>query len=142
MKSSKDKRKKKHTYIVDSVVENKRKVEEALKDKKIDFAIDTNWPFIGPFMKFLECAGIMKGLKEITGSQIRKMLAPHIFTLLYILKIIVGIPKIRGSEAILGDLGAMNLIGFNVDSLMEGLCKRGDANQYGKGYKKNSLRHG
>lgn len=93
-------------------------------------------------MKFLESAGIMKELKYITGIHIRKMLAPHIFTLLYILKIIVGIPKIRGSEAVLGDLGAMNLVGFNVESLMEGLCKRGDANQHGKGYKKNTLCHG
>ncbi len=69
------------------------------------------------------------------------MLAPQIFTLLYILKIIVGIPKIRGSEALLGDLGAMNLVGFNVDILKDGLCKRGDANQHGKGYKKNPMCH-
>ena len=121
------------------MVENKRKVKKALKEKKIDFAINTNWPFIGPFLKFLEGTGIMKELKKITGSQIRKMLAPHIFILLYILKIIVGIPTIRGSEALLGDLGAMNLLGFNVDSLMDGICKRGDANQHGKGYKKNSF---
>ena len=124
------------------MVENKRKVKKALKEKEIDFVINTNWPFIGSFMKFLESTGIMKELKKVTGSQIRKMLAPHIFTLLYILKIIVGIPKMRGSEALLGDLGAMNLIGFNMDSLMEGLCKRGDANQHGKGYKKNSLCYG
>lgn len=121
------------------MVENKRKVKKALKEKEIDFAINTSWPFIGPFLKFIESTGIMKGLKEITGSQIRKMLAPHIFTLLYILKIIAGIPKIRGSEALLGDLGAMNLVGFNVDNLMDGLCKRGDANQHGKGYKKKLL---
>lgn len=124
------------------MVENKRKVKKALKEKKIDLAITTNWPFIGSFLKFLESAGIMKELKKITGSQIRKMLAPHIFTLLYILKIIVGIPNIRGSEALLGDLGAMNLVGFNVDNLMNGLCNRGDANQHGKGYKKNSSSDG
>jgi len=117
-------------------------VKKALKEKKIDLAINTNWPFIGPFLKFLENKGIMKELKKITGSQIRKILGPHIFILLYILKIIVGIPKIRGSETLLGDLGAMNLIGFNVDNLMNGLCKRGDANQHGKGYKKNTVRHG
>jgi len=118
------------------VVENKRKVKNALKKKKIDIAINTNCPFVGPFLKFLESVGVMKELKKITGSQIRKMLSPHIFTLLYILKIIVGIPNIRGSESLLGDLGAMNLVGFNVDNLVDGLCKRGDANQYGKGYKK------
>lgn len=121
------------------VVENQRKVKKALKEKEIDFVIDTNWPFIGPFVKFLESKGVMGEFKKITGRQIRKMLAPHIFTLLYILKIIVGIPKIRGSEALLGDLGAMKLVGFNVDSLMSGLCKRGDANQHGKGYKKKLL---
>ena len=142
MKFSKDKRKKKPTDVVNNVVENKGKVKKALKEKKIDFAISTNWPFLGPFMKFLERTGIIKELKNITGCHIRKMLAPHIFTLLYILKIIIGIPKIRGSETLLGDLGAMNLVGFTVDSLMDGLCKRGDVNQHGKGYKKNPLCHG
>lgn len=93
-------------------------------------------------MKFLENTVIIKELKKINGRQIRTMLAPNIFTLLYILKIIVGIPTIRGSESLLGDLGAMNLVGFNVDNLMNGLCQRGDANQYGNGYKKKSLRHG
>jgi len=121
------------------VEENKRKVKKALKNKKVDIAINTNWAFIGPFLKFLEGTGVMKQLGKITGSQIRQMLRPHVFTLLYILKIIIGIPRIRGSEALLGDLGAMNLIGFNVDNLMNGLCKRGDANQHGKGYKKNHL---
>lgn len=121
------------------MVENKRKVTKALKEKKIDIAINTNWPFIGPFLKFLDSTGIMKELKTITSKQVRKMLAPHTFVLLYILKIIVGIPRIRGSEALLGDLGAMNLVGFNVDKLKNGMCGRGDANQHGKGYKKNHL---
>lgn len=121
------------------MVENKRRVMKALKDKKIDIAIDTKWPFIGPFLKFLKGYGIMKVLEKITGTQLRKMLGLHIFVLLYILKIIVGIPRTRGSEALLGDMGAMRLLGFNVDNLEEGLCKRGDANQYGEGYKKKFL---
>jgi hypothetical protein len=117
-------------------------VQTALENKEIDVAIDTNWPFIGPFLKFLERKGIMKVLKKITGVQIRKMLSLHTYVLLYVLKIIVGIPTTRGSEALLGDKGAMNLIGFDVDSLKNGLCKRGDANQYGSDYKKNTLRLG
>jgi hypothetical protein len=100
--------------------------------------VNTNWPFIGPFLKFLECIGIIKELGTITGKQKRKMLSPQIFTLLYILKIIVGIPRIRGSEALLGDMGAMKMMGFDIDQLMNGLCERGDANQHGKGYKKNA----
>lgn len=124
------------------MVENKRRVMKALKNKKIDIAIDTRWPFIGPFLKFLESYGIMKLLKKIIGTQLRKMLGLHIFVLLYILKIIIGIPRTRGSETLLGDMGAMRLIGFNVDNLVEGLCKRGDANQHGEGYKKNSMHHG
>lgn len=109
---------------------------KALKNKKIDVAINTNWPFIGPFLKFLEGKGVMDALKKITGVQIRKMLGLNIYVLLYMLKIIVGIPTTRGSEALLGDLGAMRLVGFDVDSLMDGLCRRGDANQHGVGYKK------
>ena len=124
------------------MVENKRKVTKALKNKIIDIAINTNWPFIGPFLKFLEDKGVMDVLKKITGTQIRKMLGLNIYILLYMLKIIIGIPTTRGSEALLGDLGAMKLIGFDVDSLKEGLCRRGDANQHGEGYKKNPMRHG
>lgn len=121
------------------MVENKRKVTEALINKEIDLAVNTNWPFIGPFLKFLEKKGIMKALKGITAAKARKMLESYIYTLLYILKIIVGIPTIRGSANLLGDMGAMNLIGFDVDTLMNGLCQRGDANQHGKGYKKKYL---
>jgi len=120
------------------VVENKRKVKKALKNKKVDLAINTNWPFIGPFLKYLESTSIMKELKKITSSKIRKMIYPHIYTLIYIIKIIIGIPTIRGSKKLLGDMGAMNLIGFSVDTLMNGLCQRGDANQYREGYKKNA----
>jgi hypothetical protein len=119
---------------------NKKAVEKALKNKEIDMAVITNWPFIGPFLKFLEDKGVMKNLKKIISTRLRTMLSPHIFILLYILKIIVGIPTIRKSEDLLGDMGAMKLVGFNVDNLMNGLCQRGDANQYGKGYKKNNLR--
>ena len=64
------------------MVENKRKVTKALKNKKIDIAIDTNWPFIGPFLKFLEDKGVMDVLKKITGTQIRKMLGLNIYILL------------------------------------------------------------
>lgn len=124
------------------VVESRRKVKKALKDRKIDMVVDTNWPFIGPFLKFLESKGIMGALKKITGIQIRNMLGLNIYILLYILKIIIGIPTTRGSEALLGDLGAMRLLGFDVDSLNDGLCRRGDANQHGDGYKKNPMRHG
>ncbi len=124
------------------MVENKREVKKALKNKKVDVAVQTNWPFIGPFMKFLGNMGVLWDLRKITGTHIRKMLGIHIYVLLYILKIIVGIPTTRGSEVLLGDKGAMSLIGFDVETLTEGLCKRGDANQHGKGYKKNTLCHG
>ena len=117
-------------------------MKKALKDKNIDIAISTKWPFIGTFLKFLENTGVMTCLKMITGTHIRKMLKINIYVLLYILKIIVGIPRTRGSEELLGDLGAMKMVGFRVDNLTEGLCKRGDANQHGKGYKKNPKCHG
>lgn len=121
------------------MVENRKKVIKALKEKKIDFALHTKWPFIGQFLEFLDNTGVIKELKKITGCHIRKMVKTHIFILIYVLKIIVGIPRIRGSEVLLGDLGAMSLMGFNVDNLTDGLCQRGDANQYGEGYKKKYL---
>lgn len=39
------------------MVENKRKVKKSLKERKIDFAISTNWTFIDPFLKFLKTEG-------------------------------------------------------------------------------------
>lgn len=119
------------------MVENRKKVEKALKEKKIDVALETKWPFIGLFLKFLESKGILKELKNILGKNIRIAIAKDIVILIYIIKLIVGIPRIRGSEELLADMGAMRLLGFNVDTIQNGLCNRGDANQYGRGYKKN-----
>lgn len=122
--------------------ENRKKVKEALENKKIDFAVNTNWPFIGPFLKFLSNTGVLNEFKTLKSEQKRNMLKTYIYVLIYIIKLIVGIPRIRGSEVLLGDLGAMKLLGFDVDTLKNGLCNRGDANQYGKGYKKKSNCHG
>lgn len=119
--------------------ENKKRVKKALKDKKVDLAIITNWPFIGSFLEFLKEQDIMKYLTMIKSTRKRKILDHYIFILLYIIKLIIGIPTIRGSEALLGDMGAMKLIGFNMDQLANGLCNRGDANQHGRDYKKNHL---
>jgi hypothetical protein len=122
------------------MIENKKRVTKALKEKKIDAAIDTKWPFIGPFLKFLESKGILKELKNILGENRRISIPKSIITLMYIIKLIVGIPRIRGSEALLADFGAMRLLGFDMDTIENGSCNRGDANQYGKGYKKNHWR--
>jgi preprotein translocase subunit SecE len=119
------------------VVENRAKIEEALKNKEIDVAFCTKWPFIGDFMKFLEVKGFLRELKKIIGTQKRQMVAIHIFVIIYILKLMIGIPRIRGTEELLSDKGAMKLLGFNFHVLENGICKRGDANQHGKELKKN-----
>lgn len=124
------------------MVENRKKVEKALKERKIDVALETKWPFIGLFLKFLESKGILKELKNILGKNIRIAIAKDIVILIYIIKLIVGIPRIRGSEELLADMGAMRLLGFDVDTIQNGLCNRGDANQYGRGYKKNHWSNG
>ncbi len=117
--------------------ENRQKIEEALNNKEIDAAFCTKWPFIGDFLRFLEEKGIMRELKKIVGSSKRKMIPSHIFVLLYIIKLIVGIPRIRGTEELLSDGGAMTLLGFELHALKEGMCNRGDSNQHGKELKKN-----
>lgn len=105
-------------------------------------AVPIAWPFIGLFLKFLEKTGVMHQIKSVTGKQRRTGIALHLFILIYLLKIIIGIPKIRGSEIFLGNVSVMNLIGFRVDDVMNGTTKRGKANQHGKGYKKNASGHG
>ena len=104
------------------MIENKKRVTKALKEKKIDAAIDTKWPFIGPFLKFLESKGILKELKNILGENRRISIPKSIITLMYIIKLIVGIPRIRGSEALLADFGAMRLLGFDMDAIENGSC--------------------
>ena len=123
--------------------ENRRKVSQALtKKRKIDFACVTKWPFLGPFLKFLEEMGITKEMDKLSGSYQRKIVLPKMYALIYLVKLIIGIPRIRGSEVLLGDQGAMKMLGFKEEQIQEGLCARGDANQYGEGYKKNPLCHG
>ncbi len=119
--------------------ENRKKVTKALKKKKIDLACTTKWPFLGPFLRFLDETGVAKAMDNLTGSHKRKNVMPKLCVLVYIIKLIVGIPRIRGSEALLGDEAAMKMIGFTEQQIQEGLCARGDANQYGEGYKKNYL---
>lgn len=121
------------------MVENLSKVQAALKNREIDTAVLTKWPFMGDFFKFIQNKGILYALKWTKGSQKRKMLRNDVYILLYILKLIIGIPRIRGSSELLGDPGAMKFLGFDMESVTNGLCKRGDANQYGNGYKKNHL---
>ena len=36
----------------------RKQSEEGTEEQKIDIAINTNWPFIGPFMKFLRTQGL------------------------------------------------------------------------------------
>ena len=121
--------------------ENRKKVTKALKKKKVDLICPTKWPFLGTFLRFLEETGVAKAMDNLTGSHKRKNIMPKLCTLIYMIKLIIGIPRIRGSEVLLGDEGAMKMVGFTDQQIQEGLCARGDANQYGKGYKKNPLRH-
>ena len=80
---------------------------------------------------------ILKELKKIVGDQKRKMVSSHVFVLIYLIKLIIGISRIRGTRELLSDSGAMSLLGFDIDTLQGGLCHRGDANQHGKELKKN-----
>lgn len=121
------------------MVENKRKVIQALNKKDIDAAVNTNWPFLAPFMQFVTSFGVIKLFNKITGAHLRKIIGVNMFILLYVLKIMVGIPTTRGSDKLLGDLGAMNLVGLSTQKVFNGLCNRGSANQYGKGFKKNTF---
>lgn len=119
------------------MVESKRKVKEALKNKKIDLVLPTKWPFIAPFMEFLKSNSIIKKLSKIEGKNERINIKQELILLIYILKIIIGIPRIRGTEELLTDIGAMSVLGFAPEQVINGICKRGNANQHGNGYKKN-----
>jgi hypothetical protein len=123
------------------VEENRKKVTKALKKKKVDLVCTTKWPFLGTFLRFLDETGVAKAMDNLTGSHKRKNVLPKLCALVYIIKLIIGIPRIRGSEVLLGDEAAMKLAGFPEHKIQNGLCARGDANQYGEGYKKNPLRH-
>lgn len=125
------------------MVENRKKVEDALKNKDVDVVFNTKWPFLGEFLRFLDQKGVLRELKKIVGDQKRKMVSSDVFVLIYVIKLIVGISRIRGTKELLSDAGAMTLLGFGIETVKDGLCNRGDANQYGKELKKNIIsRHG
>lgn len=120
------------------MVESKSKVRKAIKNKKVDLVAPVKWHFVVPFIEFLNKHRIMKILGNIPCKNIRINIKQELILMLYILKIIVGIPKVRGSEELLCDIGTMTALGFKEEQVVNGICKRGDANQHGKDYKKKS----
>ena len=119
--------------------EDPKRIKEALKNKKIDIAEPIKWAFMSDLLSFFEKIKVLEILNEASGSFKRKSISVlGKFLLIYVLKLIVGIPNTRGIKELLGDYGVMKLLGFEHKKIKFGITNRGKSNQYGKKYKRKS----
>lgn len=119
--------------------EDPKRIKKALSEGRIDTAEPLRWAFMGDLIRFCEKVKVLEILNEATGSFERKSI-PLMgkFLLIYIIRLLVGIPNIRGIKELLADYGVMRLLGFSNEVIKSGITNRGKANQYGEEYKRKA----
>jgi hypothetical protein len=86
------------------------------------------------FFAFLEEVGMPRLFGEVTLPGVQRVLVPVVqFVLLYLLKVLYGVPSMNALPALLfSNEAAMTLVGFNATQSADGLTHRGDAQRRGK----------
>lgn len=119
--------------------EDRKKIDEAVRNRKINLSVGINFPALPRFLTYLEASGITDSLAEIEVNKQRKCWEHmEVFPLIYLCKILVGIESTRGTREVLANKAAMTLLGFSDEQLEKGLTGRGKANQYGKDYERQA----
>ena len=119
--------------------EDRKKVGEAMHNKKVNMAVAFNFPDLPRYIKFLEESGVTDDLANKPVDKKRKCLEHmEVFPLLYLSKFLIGIKSTRGTSELLSNKAALTLLGFTENEMENGLNKRGSANQYGDGYERKS----
>jgi len=119
--------------------EDRKKVGEAMRNKKVNMAVAFNFPDLPRYIKFLEESGVTDGLADRQVDRKRQCFEHmEVFPLLYLSKFLTGIKSTRGTSELLSNKAALTLLGFSEDEMENGLNKRGRANQYGDGYERRS----
>jgi hypothetical protein len=81
------------------------------------------------FFAFLEEMGVLGLFGTLRLPGVRRVLVPVVqFVLLYLLKVLYGVPSMHALPALLfSNEAAMRLVGFNATQIAQGLTQRGDA---------------
>lgn len=119
--------------------EDRKKIDEAIRNRKISMTTALNFPALPRFLNFLEDAVITDNLAQIEVNKKRKCYEHmEVFPLIYLCKIMVGIENTRGTRELLTNKAAMTLLGFTDEKMAKGLTQRGKANQYGTDYSRKA----
>lgn len=119
--------------------EDRKKIDEAIRNKRINLAVGINFPALPRYLSYLEDAGVTDDLAEIEANKERKCWEHmEVFPLIYLCKFMVGITSTRGTRELLANQAALALLGFTDKEIEKGLTERGKANQYGGGFKRKS----
>jgi hypothetical protein len=98
------------------------------KNRQMDgiYELDDNGILDG-FYEWLEEAGVIKMLKEISPSGVQRMMIPFFqYVVVYFLKVLYGIESICSLPRLLfSNQGAMKIAGFNAHQIENGICERG-----------------
>jgi hypothetical protein len=86
------------------------------------------------FFAFLEEVGVLGLFGAVTLPGVRRVLVPVVqFVVLYLLKVLYGVPSMNALPALLfSNEAAMLLVGFNATQCAEGLTQRGEAQRQHK----------
>lgn len=119
--------------------EDRKKIDEAIRNRKITMSVGINFPALPKYLSFLEASGVSDSLAQVEVNRQRKCMEHmEVFPVLYLAKIMVGIQSLRGAREILTNKAAMTMLGFTANEIKEGITKRGQANQYGEGFERRS----
>jgi len=93
------------------------------------------------FFAFLEEVGVLGLFGELTLPGVQRVLVPVVqFVLLYLLKVLYGVPSMNALPALVfSNEAAMTLVGFNAAQIAQGLTQRGEAQRRHK--RKQGPRH-
>jgi hypothetical protein len=86
------------------------------------------------FFAFLEEVGVLRLFGELALPGVQRVLVPVVqFVLLYLLKVLCGVPSMNALPMLLfSNEAAMRLVGFNATQIAEGLTQRGEAHRQHK----------
>jgi hypothetical protein len=119
--------------------EDRKKIDEALLNKKVNLAVGLNFPAMPRYLNYLEQSGVTDNLADTKANKERRCWEHmEVFPLLYLCKFLAGIKSTRGTKELLSNEAALVLLGFTDKEIKKGLTDRGKANQYGDGYERRS----
>ncbi len=119
--------------------EDRKRIDEAVRNRKVNLAVGINFPALPRYLTYLEKAGVTDSLAEVEVHKERKCYEHmEVFPLIYLCKFMAGIESTRSTRELLVNEAALTLLGFTDKEIGKGLTQRGKANQYGKDYERKS----